>query len=328
MKACYLVSDGISNRFDLRDVPMPEPKAGEVLVRVRASSLNRADVFMGKGAHSRDKLIGTDRPVGQECTGELVHCGEGVQGFAAGERVMGRAKGGFAEFAVMDAREAIRVPAALSWDQAAATPIVFLVTYDMLFSFGRVQPGDWVLITAVTSGVGVASLQTAKAFGACVIGTSGSSAKLDRLKAVGLDVGVATRGGDFVEVAKQATEGKGVNLVVNNIGGSVFAACQQALGYRGRLAQVGYVDNVFDTGISVEQLHTYRQVFYGVSNRFRTPAERAETVRGFVAEVLPKFADGSIKPLIDRTFGYEELPAAKAYMDANAQVGKIVIRMP
>lgn len=328
MKACYLVSDGLSNRFELREVPAPEPKAGEILVRVRSSSLNRADVFLGKGAHSRDKLMGMDRPVGQECTGEVVRCGEGVQGFAAGERLMGRTKGGFAEFAVIDAREAIRVPAALSWDQAAATPIVFLVTYDMLFSFGRVQPGDWVLITAVTSGVGVASLQTAKAFGARVIGTSGSSAKLEKLQAVGLDVGVATRSGDFVDAAKQATAGKGVNLVVNNVGGSVFAACQQALGYRGRLAQVGYVDNVFGSSISVEQLHTNRQVFYGVSNRFRTAAERAETVRGFVADVLPKFADGTIRPLIDRTFAFDELPAAKAYMDADAHVGKIVIRMP
>lgn len=327
MKACYLVSDGTSNRFELRDVPAPEPKPGEILVRVQASSLNRADVFMGKGAHSRDKLMGMDRPVGQECAGEVVRGGAGVQGFAAGERVMGRAKGGFAEYAVIDAREAIRVPDAMSWDQAAATPIVFLVTYDMLFSFGRVQPGDWVLITAVSSGVGVASMQTAKAFGARVIGTSGSSAKLEKLQAVGLDVGVATRSGDFVDAVKQATDGKGVSLVVNNVGGSVFAACQQALAYRGRLAQVGYVDNVFASQISVEQLHTFRQALYGVSNRFRTAAERAETVRGFVTDVLPKFVDGSIRPLIDRSFSFAELPAAKAYMEADAHVGKIVIRM-
>jgi len=126
----------------------------------------------------------------------------------------------------------------------------------------------------------------------------------------------------------KATGGKGANLVVNNVGGSVFAETIRALAYEGRHATVGYVDGVLKSEIDLEALHTKRLTLFGVSNRLRTAEQRAVTVRGFVADVLPFIAEGKIKPLIDRVFAFGELPAAKAYMESNAHLGKIVVRMP
>ncbi|HZE11336.1 MAG TPA: zinc-binding dehydrogenase, partial [Burkholderiales bacterium] len=184
-----------------------------------------------------------------------------------------------------------------------------------------------LLVTGISSGVGVAALQTAKALGAKVIGTSGSQEKLDKLKGMGLDLGIRTRSGDFAKAVMDATGGKGANLVVNNVGGSVFPETLRALAYEGRHATIGYVDGVLHADLDIETLHTKRLTLFGVSNRLRTPEQRAVTVRGFAADVLPFIAAGKIKPLVDRVFPFAELPAAKAYMESNAQVGKIAVRI-
>lgn len=138
---------------------------------------------------------------------------------------MGRCAGAFSEYARMDAREAIAMPANLSWEEAATVPLTFLVVHDMLVAQGRLKAGEWVPVTGVSSGVGVAALQAARAMGARVIGTSGSKDKLGRLKKEGLDAGLCTRCGDFHDAVMNATDGRGVNLVVNTVGGSVFAEC-------------------------------------------------------------------------------------------------------
>jgi NADPH:quinone reductase-like Zn-dependent oxidoreductase len=320
MKAYWITPGPAGAGVELRESPQPVPKAGEILVRVRAASLNRGELLGAYGAAAK--------PGGGECAGEVVEVGEGVSGFAAGDRLMGRCGGGFAEYATMDAREAMRVPAPLSWEEAAATPLTFLVVYDMLVAQGRLAAGQWLLVTAASSGVGVAALQTARTLGARTIGTSGSAEKLARLEKHGLDVGIRTRAADFHDAVMKATGGKGVNLVVNNVGGSVFAECLRSLAYEGRLATVGHMDRVLTATIDLEALHRNRLTVFGVSNRFRTAAQRAETVRAFVRDLLPHFEAGRLHPVVDRVFDFGELPAAIGFMESDAQVGKIVVRRP
>jgi NADPH2:quinone reductase len=318
MKAAYIVETADRSALELREAPMPTPGAGQLLLRVRASSLNRGELLpTGKpGA----------RPAGVEAAGEVAALGAEVTGLAQGARVMARCKGGFAEYALVDAGEAILIPDALDWEAAAALPIVFLVAYDMLVPYGRVRRGDWVLVTAVSSGVGVASLQLAKALGARVIGTSGSQAKLERLRALGLDAGIPTRGALAAEV-RGITDNHGADVAINNVGGSVFAELVRAAAYRGRIAIVGYVDGSLGAPLDLGAVHSNRLEIYGVSNRLRSAAERAETVAGFKRDCLSWFADGTIRPLVDRVFDFDAIGEAKAYFDRNAHVGKVVLRM-
>jgi NADPH:quinone reductase len=308
--------------MEQRDVAVPEPGPGQLLVKMRAAGLNRGELIVGHSV----KAGGAAKAAGGEGAGEVAKVGAGVANVKAGDRVMGRCAGAFAEYALMDAREAIPMPKNLSWEEAASIPLVFCVVHDMLINQGRLQPGEWLLVTGISAGVGVAALQTAKAIGAKVIGTSGSQEKLDRLKPLGLDVGICTRKPDFADAVMKATDGKGANLVVNNVGGSVFAETIRSLAVQGRHATVGYVDHVLEATIDLETLHTRRLTLFGVSNRLRNAEQRAVTVRGFVADVLPHIAAGRIKPVIDKVYPFAELPAAKARMESNAQVGKIVVR--
>jgi NADPH:quinone reductase-like Zn-dependent oxidoreductase len=322
MKSWWIRSEGGSTLLDLRDVAAPKPASGQILVRTHAAALNRGEFIASLGLHAAGAAA---KPAGQECAGEVIEVGDGVTAFRPGDRVMGRAPGGFAERALLDVRETMAVPARLSWEEAAATPLVYLVSYDMLYPGGNLAPGEWLLVMGASSGVGVASVQIGKLVGANVMGTSGSAAKLARLRAFGLDVGIQVRGGGFLDAVMKATGGKGADLVVNAVGGTVFAECVRALAFRGRLATVGYVDGVMRSEIDLEALHSKRLRLFGVSNKLRTAPQRAETVGGFVRDVLPALADGRIRPVVDRVFPFAELPVAKAYMESDAQVGKVVV---
>jgi NADPH:quinone reductase-like Zn-dependent oxidoreductase len=315
MKAYFLQNTESETRLELRDAPRPEPKPGQLLVRVRAASLNRGEFLR---AHGLTKP-GAPKPAGSDGAGEV----EGT-----GERVMGRLPGSFAEYALMDKADAIPVPKNLSWEEAAATPITFLVVYDMLAAQGGLKAGEWLLVTGVSAGVGVAALLAAKAIGAKVIGTSGSEAKLAKLKSLGLDVGILTRKPDFAQKVLDATGGKGANLCVNNVGGTVFAETVRALAFEGRHATVGYLDGSMRSEIDLDALHSKRLKLFGVSNKLRNAEQRSSTVQGFTRDWLPLFASGKLKPLIDKVYAFKDLPRAKDYMESDAQVGKLVVTGP
>lgn len=323
MQSYWVQSGTDQTTLELRELPVPEPAAGQVLVRMRAAGLNRGEFIAGHGLTAP----GAAKPAGMEGAGEIAGLGPGVAALKAGDRVMGRCGGAFAEYALMDVREAIAVPSRLSWEEAAGIPLTFMVAQDMLIDQGHLAAGEWLLITGVSSAVGVAALQTGKALGAKVIGTSGSQEKLDRLKAFGLDLGICTRKADFRDAVMQATGGKGANLAVNNVGGSVFAECVRALAFQGRLATVGYVDGVLKAEMDIEALHAKRLKLFGVSNKLRSAEQKAESARGFIADILPAIADGRIRPVMDRVYAFEQLREAKARMESNTQLGKIVVRM-
>ncbi len=320
MKSHWMqISDGIAS-LELRETALPEPGPHQLLIRVRAASLNRGEFITAHGLHKP----GAPKAVGMEAAGEVVRCGTGAS-LKPGDAVMGRCAGAFAEYALMDERESLAKPACLSWEEAASVPLTFLVVHDMLVLQGRLKAGDWVLINGVSSGVGVAALQTAKALGAKVIGTSGSQTKLDGLKAQGLDVGLCTRGADFYDAVMQTTDNQGVNLVVNTVGGSVFAEAVRCMAFEGRLATVGYVDGVLNGEMDIQALHAKRLTLFGVSNKLRNPEQRAQGLPAFRAQMLPLFAVGQIKPVIDRVFPFDQLAAAKAHMESNQHLGKIVL---
>lgn len=325
MQSYWMQQNENSSALEIREVSVPSPLAQQLLVRIRAASLNRGEFVAGHGLHG---TLGSWKAIGGEGAGEVVAVGEGVTNFLVGDRVMGRCSGAFSEYALIDTAEAMHVPASLSWEEAGSVPLTFLVSYDMLVLQGQIQSGQWVLINGVSSGVGVASLQLAKALGARVIGTSGSKDKLERLARLGLDLGIHTRSPDFAEQVLGATDRKGVNLVINTVGGSVFAESVRSLAFEGRLATVGYVDGVLHADIDLEVLHAKRLTLFGVSNKLRSKAQKAAAVPRFVNEVLPLLASGNIRPQIDEIVEFKNLAKAKARMEAGQHVGKIVLRMP
>ena len=325
MKSHWMQMTDTDTALELREGAVPVAGPRQLLVRMHAAALNRGEFLLGHGLHGEP---GTWKALGAEGAGEVVALGAETGGFRAGQRVMGRCAGAFAEFALMDAAEAMTVPGDLGWEQAAAIPLAFLVAFDMLVLQGKLKAGEWLLVNGVSSGVGVASLQLGKALGGHVVGTSGSAEKLRLLATLGLDVALCTRAADFAPAVMAATGRHGADLVVNSVGGSVFAESLRSLAFEGRLATVGYVDGQLRAEVDLEALHAKRLTVFGVSNKRRTKEQRAAAVPRFVAEVVPLFAAGKIRPHVDRVFDFASLAAAKARMESGAHVGKIVLRMP
>jgi len=242
MQAIVIVSSADGGTLEYRDVPDPTPRPGELLVRVRATGLNRADLAQRRGAYPRPATGGDSalNIAGLEAAGEVVGLGEGVTGFAMGDRAMAMCAGGYAEYTTIDQRLAVRVPERLSWEEAAAVPVAYMTEHDALITNARLQAGESVLVHAASSSVGVATIQIAKLWGAKpVMGTSGMTEKLAALAALGLDQGINYRTENFADAVLTATHGAGVDVVIDHVGGPHFHDNMRCMALRGRLVSVG-----------------------------------------------------------------------------------------
>lgn len=327
MKAMVIVPGGTGGTLELRDVPEPTPQPGQLLIRIRAAGLNRADLYQRQGSYPTPTAASADTPTiaGLEAAGEVAALGDGVTAFRIGDRVMAMCFGGYAEYTTVDHRAAVRVPERLSWEEAASLPVAYMTEHDALITNARLQIGESVLINAASSGVGVAAIQLAKLFSAKpIIGTSGSSEKLQALAPLGLDLGINYRAENFADAVLKATNGNGVDIVLDHVGGAQLQDNLRCMALKGRLVSVGRLGgNVGE--LNMDFLALRRLQLIGVTFRTRTMEERAEIARRFTTEVLPALADGRLRPVIDRVFPLQDAPAAQEYLASNAQIGKIVL---
>jgi NADPH2:quinone reductase len=319
------------------EMPDPTPVRRQIRVRVRAAGLNRADILQRRGAYPAPPGWPADIP-GMEYAGEVESVGSGASRWRIGERVMGLVGGGaHAEYVVVHEDEALPVPENLSFPEAAAIPEAFLTGYDALLARGRMERGDCVLIHAVASGLGTATIQLAKVLGATVLGTSRSPAKLELLHALGLDQGIDTSMRPFGE---QIT--RPVNVILDVLGGPAFQANLSVLAPRGRLVLLGFLQGPADAG-SLELILRKRLVVIGTTMRMRGPEERAALVAEFGERMLPLFGDhlkgdapmlsmghpehtgATLRPIVHAVFPMADVAAAHAVMERNDSVGKIVL---
>ena len=327
MKAIVIARPGQPNALELQDIPEPLCGPDDLLVRVRAAGLNRADVLQRMGGYPQPGAKAQFDVPGLEFAGDVARVGERVQGFAVGDRVMGLLSGqGYAELVSTPARLAVHVPDSMSLREAGATPEVFITAHDALMQCQLVA-GESVLVHAAGSGVGVAAIQIAKALGATpVLGTAGSDDKLARARELGLDVGINSHTQDFAVETLAATGSKGVDVVLDVIGAEYWERNMKALAPKGRMVLVGLMGGA-TTPANLGMLLSKRLQVRGTVLRARSLEEKALATRAFEKSVLPHLASGRIKVVIDRTFPLEEAAAAQAYMETNANFGKIVLEM-
>ncbi len=325
MRAIVITQPGGPEVLRLAEVPDPVGGPEDLIVRVRATALNRADILQRMGGYPQPGPKPAHDIPGLEFAGEVVAVGERVEGFTVGERVMGLlAGGGYAELVVTHHRLAMKVPDSLSWAQAGATPEVFITAHDALLQCGMTA-GDTVLIHAAGSGVGVAAIQIAKMLGAgMVLGTAGSGEKLERARAIGLDVGINYRTQDFAEEVVRATGGRGADVILDVIGADYWERNMRALALKGRMVIVGLMGGNSTTA-NIGVLLQKRAQVRGTTLRARPLEEKALATRAFEKSVLPHVASGRIRVVVDREFPLAEAAAAHEYMAANANFGKVVL---
>jgi NADPH2:quinone reductase len=319
MKAGVATPNGLEVRDD---VPRPVPQANEVLVRVRAAALNRADLNAARGTGGHGAVGAT---VGLEWAGEVVETGADVTGLKPGDRVACSGNGGYAEYAVCDWGRVIAIPGNLDFEKAATFPIALYTLHNALMTAGRMKPGESVLIQGASSGVGLMGLQIAKEMGAkLVIGSSTNAERRARLKEFGADLAIDTTAADWPDQVLAATGGKGVDLVVDMVSGPLVVPAMRATAILGRIVNVGRLG-----GMKAEfdfDLHAARRIDYiGVTFRTRSLEEVREIGRLARADLLDAVTSGRLALPIDRTFRLDEAVAAQAYMRANKHFGKILL---
>ena len=328
MRAVVITQPGGPEVLAIRDLPDPPPPGGDqVLVRVRAAGLNRADILQRRGQYPAPPGAPQDIP-GLEFSGEVEAVGPAVLRWKPGRRVIGITGGGAqAEYLLTHEGLLAEAPESLDWAEAAALPEVYITAHDALFTQLGLQLGETVLIHAAASGVGTAAVQLAHAAGCLVFGTSRTGEKLERVRALGLDEAVVVPGDSpdvFARHILEATGGMGVNVILDLVGAPYFGANLKALAPLGRLICVGVTAGA-DAHIDLGTILHKRLRVFGTNLRGRSTAEKSAAVRRFADHVLPLVRCGMLKPIIDSTFKADEVIAAHQRLEGNGTFGKVVL---
>lgn len=310
---------------EIREVPRPEPKPNEVLVRVRACGLNRADLGVASG-HRHGSVGGTGTVVGLEWAGEVADVGAEVKGIKAGDRVMCSGSGAYAEYAACDWGRVSSIPANnMTFVQAATLPVALQTMHDALVTNGRLKSGESVLIQGASTGVGLMGLQIAKLKGArLVIGTSTAPSRRARLNDFGADLAIDSKDPAWPDEVLKATSGHAVDLIVDQVSAGAANQNMKSAAVLGRVVNVGRLGGT--RGEFDFDLHALKRIDYiGVTFRTRSQEEVRAIVRRMRADLWSAVEEGKLRLPIDRTFALDDVAAALAHMRANAHFGKIVV---
>ena len=306
------------NGVVVKDVPEPKPGPADLLVKVKAAALNRADL-------SAAKTAGDDKPIGIEFAGEVVATGSAVKGFAPGDRVMCHATGSHAEFALSDYRRALKIPDGMSFEQAATLPVGLNTLHNALVTAGRLERGDNVLIQGASSGVGIVGLQMAKLLGAgLVVGTSTDATRRARLKEFGADLALSTADADWPEQVRAATNGKGLDLTVDMLSGPTVNQTMRCTAVKGRIVNIGRL-----AGLKAEfdfDAHARLRIDYiGVTFRTRSIEDVHDVLVRMREDMWEHVQAGRIRVPVDSTFPLAQAADSHAHMRANKHFGKILL---
>jgi len=326
LKAVLVSEPGGPEKLELVDVPDPRPGPGEVAIEIHASALNRADLLQRRGLYPPPPF--TTEILGLECAGVISELGPDCSGSArVGERVMVLlGGGGYAERVVVPEALAMKVPDALSFEQAAAIPEAFLTAREALFTEARLGSTESVLIHAAAGGVGSAAVQLAHAHGARVFATAGGASKCEWVRALGADSVIDYKSEDFAAIIKAQTEGRGVNVILDFVGAAYAEPHAACLATRGRQVVLGVLGGA-QASFNFARLLQRRQSLIGMVMRSRSTEEKIELTRAFVRTTLPRFESGVLKPLVDSVFSLARVAEAHQRMESNQNLGKIVLKV-
>ncbi|QMU60122.1 MAG: zinc-binding dehydrogenase [Boseongicola sp.] len=302
---------------------VPRPGEGEVLIRVVAAGVNRPDCLQRKGVYPPPP--GVTDILGLEVAGEIVALGDGVALDLLGLKVMALiAGGGYAEYAVAPIGSVIEVPEGMPSEVAAAFPETFFTVWHNVFQRAKLQSGETFMVHGGTSGIGTTAIQLAKAFGAKVIATAGSVAKCEACMRLGADTVVNYRESDFVEVVKEVTGGRGVDVTLDMVGGPYVSRNYKAAAVEGRIVQIAFLQGA-KVEADISKLMIKRLTHTGSTLRARSEAFKAVIADELKEQVLPLISSGQIAPVMDSTFALEDAAKAHARMEEGAHIGKIVL---
>jgi tumor protein p53-inducible protein 3 len=323
MKAIVITSPGGPEKLELSEVPDPVLGEGQVLIDVKATALNRADLLQRRGLYPPPK--GESEILGLECSGIVRELGKGASAVKPGDRVMALLPGGgYAERVVIPDRMAIPIPDNLSFEEAAAIPEAFLTAREALFSMGQLEPGGFVLVHAAAGGVGSAAVQLAHHHGAQVIATVGSDQKAARVRELGAQVAVNYKTQDFAEIVSKVSAGKGVDVVVDFIGGAYWEKHAACLSVGGRCVVIGVLGGP-TASVNLALLLMKRHQILGLVMRSRPITDKIVMTQRFIRESLHLFAEQRLLPIIDSVMPLAEAAKAHERMETNANIGKIVL---